>query len=202
MTFGVSSTERRSLSDYAEAMVSQEFPATIHHLGSRISSVVFPKASGDIYFKIEGENGKITAEARGLIPVGNAARFMVLNFAFESVTFERETSLVTYFGIGSEIGKVGTIAVKIPQNEEERASFRYFVRLLSAATVSSAVPRLISADLTLATIGLAVRPADSFVGFDRVGDGRELALFLGSLWASLKLVGTLDEHRMPRIGLS
>jgi hypothetical protein len=44
------------------------------------------------------------------------------------------------------------------------------------------------------SIDLAVRPAQGFVGFDRIGDRREFALFLGSLRATLQLVGPPDQH--------
>jgi hypothetical protein len=44
-------------------------------------------------------------------------------------------------------------------------------------------------------------PADCLVGFDRVCDRHELALFLRSLWASLKSIGSQEQERMHRIGL-
>jgi hypothetical protein len=47
--------------------------------------------------------------------------------------------------------------------------------------------------LPLASINLAVWPAEVFVGLDRIGDGRELAFFLGALLASLQRVGPLDQ---------
>jgi hypothetical protein len=54
----------------------------------------------------------------------------------------------------------------------------------------------------IAARDLAIWPADRLIGLDRIGDRRELALFLGSLRASLKHVGALDQERMHRVGLS
>jgi hypothetical protein len=55
--------------------------------------------------------------------------------------------------------------------------------------------------LTLAAADLTVGPTDCLISLDGVGYVGELALFLRSLWASLKSIGSQEQERMHRIGL-
>jgi hypothetical protein len=56
--------------------------------------------------------------------------------------------------------------------------------------------------LPLASLDLPGSPAHDFIGLDRIGNALALALFLRSLWASLKRIGTRNEYCVHRNCLS
>jgi uncharacterized protein DUF6941 len=105
---------------YADAMVFPAFPATIRQIVFRVSGVVSTKEATEIAFRIEDENGNPKGEAAGTMPAAAAPRHVTFAFAFENVTFDKPDTLVAHFRIGKEMGKVGAIVAKSPQNEEER----------------------------------------------------------------------------------
>src|SRR5262245_8230570 len=57
-------------------------------------------------------------------------------------------------------------------------------------------------NLSLSSRHLALWPAAGFVGLDRIGDGGELALFLGSISAALEGIRALHEHAMHVVGFA